>query len=191
MAKCISIFIFYVLVSCTNIDQKHNDYHPTELELKEARNIAINTADWFEYTTGKMSNKKMGQCGDYALKFVLDFNKFVGKNVARLVITNNPIPSGTYRVGKRVDVKSLGFDGFSSGGSGILSWDRQLYLYHPWNGAYQIFLEKAWTPKKHFGVNMLDKKQVHVWASIGSVSVDPTYYDSWPENFPSPLGKDE
>ena len=38
---------------------------------------------------------------------------------------------------------------------------------------------------------MLDNKQVHTWANIGEISVDPTYFDSWPDKFPSPLGSDE
>jgi hypothetical protein len=91
------------------------------------------------------------QCGDYATRFVLKYNEYAGANVARLVVANNPIPSGTYR----------------------------------------IVLEKAWTPKTHFGVNMLDSREVHVWAAVKDTSVDPTYFDSWPDEFPSPLGLDE
>ncbi|EPZ51818.1 hypothetical protein M902_1787 [Bacteriovorax sp. BAL6_X] len=166
-------------------------YTPTKSEVDKAKEIAVASAEWFEYTTGKMNTSKIGQCGDYALRFVLEFNRFVGKNVARLVVANNPIESGTYRVGEKVNVKKLGFNGFASGASGFLIWDNQLYLYHPIIGAYQIFLVKAWTPKKHFGVDMLDKRQVHVWASVGKISVDPTYYDLWPDRFSTPLGKDE
>lgn len=112
-------------------------------------------------------------------------------NVARLVTTNNPIPSGTYRLGEKADVKKLGFHGFSSGASGFLNLNGQLYIYHPILGAYPLFLEKEWIPKFHFGIDMLDKRQVHVWASIGDVSVDPTYFDLWPDKFPSPLGSDK
>ncbi|MBL7669684.1 MAG: hypothetical protein JNM39_04300 [Bdellovibrionaceae bacterium] len=91
----------------------------------------------------------------------------------------------------RTGVAKLGFHGFSSGASGFLRWNGQLYLYHHVLGAYPIFLERAWAPKLHFGVDMLDKNQVHVWASIGNVSVDPTYFDEWPDRFPSPLGIDQ
>lgn len=168
-----------------------NDYSPSKSEIAKAKEIAVEASEWFSYTTGKVGSEHEGQCGDYALMFVLNFNNFIGKNVARLVVANNPVKSGTYKVGKKVDVKKLGFDGFPSGGSGFLLWNKQLYLYHPILGAYQLYLDRAWTPKKHFGVNMLDKRQVHVWAAIGNVSVDPTYYDLWPNQFPTPIGKDE
>lgn len=153
--------------------------------------IARESAAWFRYTTGRMDSEHLGQCGDYAVRFVLKFNEYAGKNVARLVTANNPVPSGTYRLGEKTDVAKLGFNGFPSGASGFLSWNGQLYIYHPVLGAYPIFLEKSWTPKLHFGVNMLDQTQVHVWASVDNVSVDPTYFDSWPDKFPSPLGSDE
>ena len=153
--------------------------------------IAIETASWFEYTTGVMDQAELGQCGDYALCFVLEYNKIAGDNLARLVIANNPIPSGTYRVGEKVDVSALGFNGFPSGSSGLLVWYGKTYVYHPVNGAYLIYLERAWTPKKHFGVDMLDKNQIHVWASVGDISVDPTYYDLFPDIFKSPIGRDE
>jgi hypothetical protein len=183
----VTAFIF----SCSSTQSSATKFNPSDSEIKKAKEIAIETANWFKYSTGRMTDKHSGQCGDYAVMFVLKYNEYLGKNAARLIVTNNPVASGTYRVGKKVDVRKLGFHGFSSGSSGFLSWDGQLYVYHPVLGAYQIFLEKEWTPKKHFGVNMLDKRQVHVWASIGNVSVDPTYYDSWPKRFPSPIGKDE
>jgi hypothetical protein len=137
-----------------------------------------------------MISDHQGQCGDYAVRFILRYNASVGRNVARLVTANNPIPSGTYRLGDKTDATKLGFHGFSSGASGFLSLDGQLYFYHPTLGAYPIFLERKWTPKVHFGVDMLDKREVHVWASVGDISVDPTYFDLWPDKFPSPLGSD-
>jgi hypothetical protein len=163
----------------------------SKIQKEQIKTSAIETANWFTYTTDRMDEKHLGQCGDYAIMFILKYNKAVGKNVARLVVANNPVTSGTYKVGKKVDVAKLGFNGFPSGSSGFLSWAGKLYLYHPTLGAYQIFLEKAWIPKLHFGVDMLDKRQVHVWASVAGVSVDPTYYDLWPKRFPSPLGVDE
>jgi hypothetical protein len=164
-------------------------YQPSPRDLKKADELARETAAWFHYTTGRMDSDRLGQCGDYAVMFVLKYNAYAGKNVARLVVANNPIPSGTYRIGEKVDVGKLGFNGFDSGASGFLIWNGKQYIYHPVLGAYEIFIEKAWTPKRHFGVDMLDKNQVHVWASIGDVSVDPTYFDSG--NYPSPLGTDE
>ncbi len=188
--KFFSSFIMFVsLISHAQVPSPV--YKPTESDLEQAEKIARETAAWFEYTTRAMPSARLGQCGDYAVRFVLKYNEYAGQNVARLVIANNPIPSGTYRLGEQVDVASLGFHGFKSRASGFLIWNGQLYLYHPVLGAYSIYLEKLWIPKLHFGVNMLDKAQVHVWASIGEVSVDPTYIDIWPDQFPSPLGVDE
>ena len=164
-------------------------YKPSRTDLKKADELARDTAAWFHYTTGKMESDKLGQCGDYAVMFILKYNAYAGKNVARLVVANNSIPSGTYRLGEKADVAKLGFFGFQSGASGFLIWKGKKYIYHPVLGAYEIFSEKAWTPKRHFGVNMLNKQQVHVWASIGGVSVDPTYFDTG--NYRSPLGTDE
>ncbi len=166
-------------------------YRPNQSDLQKADQFASETAQWFQYTTGKMDSEHLGQCGDYAVMFILKFNEYAGRNVAKLVVANNPVQSGTYILGEKADVGKLGFHGFNTGSSGFLIWKGQLYIYHPVLGAYPIFLEKSWTPKIHFGVNMLDKAQVHVWASIGDVSVDPTYFSLWPDKFPSPLGADQ
>lgn len=166
-------------------------YNFNQSNLKKADRFARETAAWFQYTTGPMKSEHLGQCGDYAVMFVLKYNKYAGKNVARLVVANNPVPSGTYRLGEKADMAQLGFSGFSSGSSGFLYRNGQLYIFHPILGAYPLFLEKAWTPSFHFGVNMLDITQVHVWASVGNISVDPTYFDLWPDKFPSPLGQDK
>lgn len=188
----ICLFTIALLASIVTLAQNVPDtYKLNRSDLLKADEIARNTANWFHYTTGNMDSEHLGQCGDYAVMFILEYNKYAGQNVARLVTTNNPIPSGTYRLGEKTDVAKLGFHGFPSGVSGFLSWRGQLYIYHPVLGAYPIFLEKSWTPKFHFGVNMLDKRQVHTWASVGDMSVDPTYFDLWPEMFPSPLGMDE
>ena len=160
-------------------------------DLAKANEFARDTAAWFQYTTGSMTSDRMGQCGDYAVMFILKYNQYVGANVARLVTTNNPIPSGTYRLGEKTDVAALGFRGFSDGASGFLRWNGQLFIYHPFLGAYPLILEKAWTPKDHFGVNMLDVRQVHTWASIGDLSVDPTYFALMPKRFTSPIGTDD
>ena len=160
-----------------------------EINLKKADELARETSAWFHYTTARMDSDKLGQCGDYAVMFILKYNAYVDKNEARLVVANNPIPSGTYRIGNKTDVGKLGFHGFPSGASGFLIWNGKMYIYHPVLGAYEIFMEKAWTPKQHFDVNMLDKKQTHVWASIGNVSVDPTYFGLG--YCLSPIGKDE
>lgn len=186
-----SIIVLITSLFMFSISSYGSEYSPSDEEVKKAKELAVDAAKWFEYTTGKMSTEKDGQCGDYALMFVLKFNEYLGSNIARLVVANNPVDSGTYHVGDKVNVKKLGFNGFPTGASGFLIWKNQLYLYHPVIGAYELFLERAWTPKKHFGVNMLDKRQVHVWASVGDISVDPTYFDLWPDQFKSPIGKDE
>ena len=165
-------------------------YQPNQTDLQKADAIAREAAAWFTYTRGPMKTEHLGQCGDYAVRFILNYNKYAGANVARLVVTNNPILSGTYRIGQRTDVAKLGFNGFASGSSGFLLWNKQWYIYHPVLGAYQLFADRLWVPRVHFGVNMLDKRQVHTWASIGNVSVDPTYFDLSPDRFPSPLGSD-
>ena len=67
-------------------------------DLQKAEAIARETATWFTYTLGPMKSEHDGQCGDYVVKFILDYNASVGRNAARLVTTNNPIPSGTYRL---------------------------------------------------------------------------------------------
>lgn len=180
--------LVFLLISISSYGQT---YKPSKSDLKKADQFARDTATWFEYTTGAMTTDHLGQCGDYAVMFILKYNEYAKKNVARMVVANNPVTSGTYRLGEKTDVAALGFHGFKSGSSGFLDWKGQLYMYHPVLGAYPIFLEKAWTPQTHFGVNMLDKKQVHVWASIGDTSVDPTYFDSWPDKYPSPLGVDK
>ena len=186
------LYISFLLFSLSSHSQDLSaGYQPTPSDLQKADSLAREAAAWFQYTTGPMTSEHLGQCGDYAVMFILKYNQYAGKNVARLVTTNNPIPSGTYRLGEKTDVAKLGFRGFASGASGFLLWKGQLYMYHPVLGAYPIFLEKAWTPKIHFGVNMLDQRQVHIWASVGNVSVDPTYFASWPDKFPTPLGLDE
>ena len=189
MSKLLSFT--FILVSFSAFAQEiSSPYQPNQSDLQKADEIARETAAWFHYTTGPMESEHLGQCGDYAVMFILKYNEYAAKNVARLVTTNNPIPSGTYRLGEKTDLAQLGFHGFKSGAGGFKQLNGQLYIYHPVLGAYPIFLEKAWTPKIHFGVNMLNIKQVHTWASIGDVTVDPTYFASWPNKFPSPLGSD-
>lgn len=160
-------------------------------DFTKADQVDREVAAWFTYTTGPMDSERLGQCGDYAAMFVLRYNEHSKANVARLVVANNPIPSGTYRVEHRVEIAELGIPGFDWKRSGFILWRGQTYLFHPKRGTYRIVLEKAWTPAIHFGVNMLDPAQVHVWATLKGISVDPTYFDLWPDRFPSPLGKDD
>ncbi len=192
MNKIAFFCLAFLSVSLSSYSQEVPvEYQPNPSDLQNADRIARETAAWFHYTTGPMESEHLGQCGDYAARFILQYNEYAGANVARLVTTNNPLPNGTYRLGEKTDVAKLGFYGFSSGASGFLSWKGQWYIYHPVLGAYPLFIEKLWTPQLHFGVNMLDKNQIHTWASIGNVSVDPTWFASWPDQFPSPLGTDE
>jgi hypothetical protein len=194
LVKSISLFLSFsfLLVSLHSYGRDiSTTYVPNQFDLKKADGIARESAAWFHYTTGPMKSEHLGQCGDYAVRFILKYNEYAGKNVARLMTTNNPVPSGTYKLGEKVDVDKLGFHGFTSGASGFLTWNKQLYIYHPILGAYPLTLETPWTPKLHFGVNMLDQKQVHTWASVGNVSVDPTYFAIWRDKYPTPLGSDQ
>jgi hypothetical protein len=186
------LYIIFLLASLDSYSQVVSlEFKVNQSDLQRADEIARETAAWFQYTTGRIDSEYLGQCSDYAVRFILKYNEYAGMNVARLVTTNNPIPSGTYRLGDKVDVAQFGFHGFNSGVSGFLSLKGQLYIYHPVLGAYPIFLEKSWIPKIHFGINMLNKNQVHTWATLGDISVDPTYFALWPDKFPSPLGSDE
>ena len=81
-------------------------------DLAKADEIAREVAQWFTYTTGPMPSDRLGQCGDYALMFALMYNDSKQADVARLVVANNPIPSGTYRIEGEVDIDSLGIPGF-------------------------------------------------------------------------------
>jgi hypothetical protein len=181
-------FVFALILVLFSVKHTYAQVAP-DLKLVDA--IARETADWFTYTRDRMDSERLGQCGDYALYFILKYNATVKSDIARLVVANNSIPSGTYQIGKKTDVAKLGFQGFDNGSSGFLNWSGGLYLYHPVLGAYSLHLEKAWIPKTHFGIDMLDPHQVHVWSSIGDVSVDPTYFDLWPDIFSSPIGFDE
>ena len=103
-------FTYFFLISCTSISKSKNniqaksEYRPSRLDLQKADAIARESAGWFQYTTGSMKTEHSGQCGDYAVRFVLKYNEYAGKNVARIVVANNPIPSGTYRIGQKTDV---------------------------------------------------------------------------------------
>lgn len=182
------IKIFFILILILFLQGSSNG---STSDLQKADQIAREVAAWFTYTTGTMDSEHLGQCGDYATRFVLKYNEYAGANVARLVVANNPIPSGTYRLEEEVDIHQLGIPGFDWHTSGFIRWKKLTYVFHPVLGTYRIVLEKAWTPKTHFGVNMLDSREVHVWAAVKDTSVDPTYFDSWPDEFSSPLGLDE
>ena len=81
----------------------------TNADQDIADKIARHTAAWFKYTTVHMNSAHLGQCGDYAVMFIQRYNEQVGKDVARLVTTNNPVPSGTYKVGPKMDVSNIPF----------------------------------------------------------------------------------
>ena len=121
------IYIMFFLATFNSYSQVSEiRYSPNKSDLLKGDQLARETAAWFTYTTGKMVNEHLGQCGDYGVMFILKYNEYAGKNVARLVTTNNPIPSGTYKLGEKTDVAKLGFNGFSSGTSGFLKWNNQL-----------------------------------------------------------------
>jgi hypothetical protein len=99
----------FILASMTSHGQDVSiEYKPSQYDLQKADEIARKTAAWFEYTTGPMESEYLGQCSDYAVMFILKYNEYAGQNVARLVTANNPVSSGTYRLGEKVDVDKLG-----------------------------------------------------------------------------------
>ena len=53
-------------------------YNFNQPNLKKADRFARETAAWFQYTTGPMKSEHLGQCGDYAVMFVLKYNNYAG-----------------------------------------------------------------------------------------------------------------
>ncbi|HWU43474.1 MAG TPA: hypothetical protein VN132_08550, partial [Bdellovibrio sp.] len=69
--------LFVVLLTCLSSQA-------ADVDIQKADQIARETAAWFTYTTGPMTSEHQGQCGDYAVMFILKYNEAVGMNVARL-----------------------------------------------------------------------------------------------------------
>ena len=82
----IFLSIFFLLVSFNSHSQElSTEYQSNQSDLHKAEELARDTASWFQYTTGPMTSEHLGQCGDYAVMFILKYNQYSGANLARLV----------------------------------------------------------------------------------------------------------
>ncbi len=168
----------------------------TPEEIQEAEHLAKQAAMAFHYYDSpndfyKGENEIDGQCGDYALRFCLLWNERHPDKPALLVIQNQYIhrrlafKNGSYKIVAHLESLDAVFrarkDIGAGNKSGLYHWiagfRKFIMLYHPAVGAYEIKLAEKYSVKKHFWVDMTDKRQTHVWAKIGDVIVDPTYPD--------------
>jgi hypothetical protein len=163
-----------------------------EEKIKE---IALISAKTFSYYKSKNQNagnfyvgenEIEGQCSDYALDFVIRWNKEIPENKAEIVVVNQDygIQSGSYKVVKEIKELPALIMGKCFKESGWLKNIPQkngeyidLVLYHPNLGFYEVEQTKAYEVKIHFGENMT-KKGPHVWAKIGDIAVDPCWADT-------------
>jgi hypothetical protein len=173
---------------------------------EKIKKIALISAKTFSYYKSKNpyagnfyvgENEIEGQCSDYALDFVIRWNKENPESEAELVAINQAcgIQSGAYKVVKEVpdsiisDLKkkkcfkeSGWLKNVAQGNGGYID----LVLYHPSLWFYEVQQTKAYEVKMHFGEDMT-KKGPHVWAKIGDIVIDPCWADTDNTNF---IGKD-
>ena len=70
------VLITFLLVSFSSFSQDLSvTYKPNQSDLEKADEIARETAAWFHYTTGLMDTEHLGQCGDYAVMFILKYKE--------------------------------------------------------------------------------------------------------------------
>jgi hypothetical protein len=169
-------------------------YQASTADLNEINEVARIAAESFSYyksldpTAGNFyvgQNQIEGQCGDYALRFVLLWNERHPSDQAELVAVNQGsiAQSGSYRVvEKRTDFDPSWWDLPVSGFARYTWNDDQFFgMFHPEIGFYELRLSKAYVVTRHFGVNMTD--EIHVWAKVGDIIVDPTYADTGNTSF--------
>jgi len=128
-------------------------------------------------------NEIGGQCSDYALDFVIRWNKEYPENEAEIVVVNQDIgiQSGSYKIVREISdlIKYKCFKG--SGWLKNVSQENGKYidlvLYHPNLWFYEVVLTKAYEVKTHFGFEM-GKKGPHVWAKVGNIAIDPCWADT-------------
>jgi hypothetical protein len=130
-------------------------------------------------------DKIEGQCSDYALDFVIRWNKENPENKAGIVAINQDcgIKPGSYKLVRKIDLsdfdkqqirsKSGWLKNVSLNGKYI---DR--VLYHPCLGFYEVEQTEEYEVKTHFGVNMSEYGRPHVWAKIGDIAIDPCWADT-------------
>jgi hypothetical protein len=157
--------------------------------------IALISAKNFSYYKSKNpsagnfyvdENEIEGQCSDYALDFVIRWNKENPENEAEIVVINQDcgIQSGSYKVVKEIKEIPALIRGKCFKESGWLKNIPQenggyidLVLYHPGLGFYAVEQTKAYEVKTHFGEDMT-KKGPHVWAKIEDIAIDPCWADT-------------
>jgi hypothetical protein len=165
-----------------------------EEKIKE---IALISAKTFSYYKSKNpnagnfyigENEIEGQCSDYALDFVIRWNKENPKSEAELVVINQDcgIQSGSYKVVKEIsdsvisDLKKLKCFNESGWLKNVSKGDGEyidLVLYHPSLWFCEVKQARAYEVKTHFGEDMT-KKGPHVWAKVGNIAVDPCWADT-------------
>jgi len=128
-------------------------------------------------------NEIEGQCSDYALDFVIQWNKNYPENQAEIVVVNQDlgIKSGSYKIIRDVS-ELIRWKCFNkSGWLRNVSQDNgeyiDLVLYHPNLGFYEVKHTKFYVVKTHFGEEMA-KKGPHVWARICDIAIDPCWADT-------------
>jgi hypothetical protein len=178
------------------------------LELEnEIIKIAQISAESFSYyksidsTVGNFymgKNEVEGQCSDYALVFVIEWNKRYPENLAEIVAVNQEkdIKSGSYKVMKKLTDEeriALGVKYYKRNISQWMIPPRKIdgkecsVLFHPEIGFYQLEQSEIYEIKQHFGVDMMVNNNPHVWAKVGDISVDPCWADIYNKCF---IGKD-
>ena len=143
-----------------------------------------------------------GQCSDYALHFVTQWNKVNPDNEAEIVVVNQDcgIQSGSYKIVKEISIEEINneeiyeplrckLDKEESGWLKNVSLGNGEYilvLYHPKIGFYETKQTKVYEVKTHFGKEMAKQGQ-HVWAKVGDIAIDPCWADTGNTSF---IGED-
>ena len=131
-------------------------------------------------------NEVEGQCSDYALLFVIEWNKRYPDNFAEIVAVNQEkgIKSGSYKIVNKVE-KNIDFELPRWWNLDKSQWfaNRNIdgvecsILFHPQLGFYKLIQSNIYVVKKHFGYDMTEKGP-HVWAKVGNIAVDPCWADT-------------
>jgi hypothetical protein len=142
-------------------------------------------------------NEIEGQCSDYALLFVIEWNKRYPKNTAEIVTVNQEkgIKSGSYKVVEKLTDEEPIALGIKYYNRNMSQWfippvktgsTEISVLFHPKMGFYKLVQSKNYDIIQHFGVDMINKAP-HTWAKVGDIAVDPCWADT--DNTPF-IGKD-
>jgi hypothetical protein len=130
-------------------------------------------------------NEVEGQCSDYALFFVINWNKKYPDNPAEIVAVNQKyINSGSHELVKEVK-NNIDFDLPQWWNLEKSQWFANQnidgvecsILFHPNLGFYKLIQKDIYEVKKHFGYDMAEKGS-HVWAKVGNIAVDPCWADT-------------